>query len=290
MKQIKHFLSNLLQAANLGTFLFFSLNLGVLLLLFGTDADSCAALAALYLMSLAISFSSPGQALLCAANGARKMTRLDMRGRVLPAAERVYAAAKRASPALPNRIRIRIMYDPNPNAFAIGRNTICVTEGLLDLPEDVMTGLIAHEMGHLALQHTLIQTLIGGGNLVITALLLILKLFGLLFSAASVFSVLSRGGIFHLLAGLFSAVSAGALFVWTKICMLILMKSGRENEYAADAYAFRIGYGNELAKALDRLNPGTPQPSFLKALSSAQPEPGDRIGRLHALGAVYSRY
>ena len=89
MRHIKHFLSNLFRAANIGTLLFFSLNLGLLFLLFGTGPESCAALAAVYLLSLALSFSPPGQTLLCAINGARKMTRLDMRSKALPVVDRV---------------------------------------------------------------------------------------------------------------------------------------------------------------------------------------------------------
>ncbi|MBQ2269548.1 MAG: M48 family metalloprotease, partial [Bacteroidaceae bacterium] len=41
---------------------------------------------------------------------------------------------------------LKVMYDPNPNAFALGRHTICVTEGLFDLPDEMIEGILAHEL------------------------------------------------------------------------------------------------------------------------------------------------
>jgi len=252
-------------------------------------------LIAIYLLSLALSFSPVGQAALCFFNGARKMTRRDMRDRVLPVVEEVFRAAKKKTPELPNKLNVRIMYDPNPNAFAIGTNTICVTEGMLEMPEHLMAGIVAHEVGHLAKQHTVVQLLIGGGNLLVSAMILSLELLRSLFSIGSaagsaIGSLSGRGRGFWWLGALFSAVSAGMIFLWTKFCMLLLMGSSRANEYEADCYAFEIGYGDELAEALDRLTMGTPKATFLKMLSSSHPEPGERIGRLQEMGAAYSRY
>ena len=49
--------------------------------------------------------------------------------------------------------RVYIMNDPAPNAFATGRkpdkSAVCVTAGLLEIMDDnELTGVIAHEMGH----------------------------------------------------------------------------------------------------------------------------------------------
>lgn len=293
MNKIKYTLSNIFKASNTGTILFFLLNL---MILFGLFSSVCAeypmgylVLLLCYVLSLVFSFSTIGQKLLCFINGAKKMSRLDMRERVLPVVEEVYAAAKRKTPDLPNRINVRIMYDPNPNAFAIGSNTICVTEGMLDLPDNLMAGIIAHEMGHLALQHTVIQILIGGGNLIMMYIMLIQEAMRLVFGGISLTSARRRdaGGV----AGtLLAALCAGMILFWTKMCMFILSFSSRSNEYAADAYAYEIGYGDDLAEALDRLTLGTPQATLLQALTSSHPEPGERIGKLQSMGATYSRY
>lgn len=49
--------------------------------------------------------------------------------------------------------KVYIMSDPAPNAFATGRDpnhsAVCVTQGLLDVMDDSeLTGVLAHEMGH----------------------------------------------------------------------------------------------------------------------------------------------
>ena len=294
MNKLNHTISNIFRISNAGTIVFFILNMLILLAFFGpafqNDPSGILTLVMMYVLSLIFSFSPIGQAILCAINGARKMTRSDMRERILPVVEEVYSAAKHKTPYLPDRINIRIMYDPNPNAFAIGTNTICITEGMLDMPDNLIAGIIAHEMGHLALQHTVIQILIGGGNIIITFMMLILEVLKIIFSAGSIVGTVRRDGNLNWVAAIFAAMSAGLIFVWTKFCMLILMSSSRANEYAADEYAFQIGYGDDLAEALDRLTMGMPQATFLKLLSSSHPEPADRIGRLQSMGASYSRY
>lgn len=50
--------------------------------------------------------------------------------------------------------RVYIINDPAPNAFATGRDTktavVCVTSGLLEIMnDDELTGVIAHELGHI---------------------------------------------------------------------------------------------------------------------------------------------
>ena len=67
--------------------------------------------------------------------------------------------------------RVYVMQNPQPNAFATGRNpsnaAVCATTGLLDImsPEEV-TGVIAHELAHVKHHDTLIMAMtasIAGG-------------------------------------------------------------------------------------------------------------------------------
>lgn len=294
MGKLQNMISNIFKTSNIGTIIFFVLNFMILFCIFGGasggDPSGIVTLVIVYIISLALSFSSIGQAVLCHLNGARKIVRLDMRERVIPVVEEVYLAAKHKTPELPDRINVRIMYDPNPNAFAIGTNTICVTEGMLDMPDNLMAGIIAHELGHLALQHTVIQILIGGGNLIMTGIMLFLEVLKNIFAISTVAGSYKKRSAGSEVGVFLAAISAGVIYLWTKFCMLILRGSSRANEYAADAYAFEIGYGDDLAEALDRLTMGTPQATLLKMLSSTHPEPGDRIGRLQSMGATYSRY
>ena len=294
MRKIQHIISNIFKLSNIGSILFFFLNILILLCLFGGviggNVLGIVVLIGVYILSLVVSFSMLGQRVLCVLNGARKMVRLDMRERVIPIVEEVYLAAKLKTPMLPNRINVRIMYDSAPNAFAIGTNTICVTEGLMDLPDNLIAGIVAHELGHLALQHTVIQILIGGGNLVMTGIMLVLEVLKGIFSVSMEASSYEEKRKKSVITIFLTAISVGVIFLWTRFCMLLLRGSSRANEYAADEYAYEIGYGDDLAEALDCLTMGTPQATLLKLLSSTHPETGDRIGRLQSMGATYSRF
>ena len=161
---------------------------------------------------------------------------------------------------------------------------------MFELPDDVVSGILAHEVAHLALKHTKIQLLIGGGNFIIATFILILRLIYTILGVASLTSVVmlrKTGGLLSALPGLFVA---GIIWLWTKFCMFFLMWSSRKTEYDADAYAAELSYGYELAKALDAIGTGHPQESFFKALYSTHPETHDRIGRLQNMGVEYYRY
>jgi len=137
---------------------------------------------------------------------ARKMTWVDMKVRMRPLLEIVYKKAMKKTPGLSNKLRLKVCYTPEPNAYAIGRRTICVTEGLFNLPDDAVQGVLAYEVAHLALKHTHIQLLIGGGNSVISLVILILRFIYIIFTMlalGSAYSAYRRGG---LLSGCLSAL------------------------------------------------------------------------------------
>lgn len=255
--------------------------------------ESLSVIITIYLISVFFALSPIGEWILGLMSGARRMTRVDMRNRMIPIITRVHNKALAKTPDMTRIINLKVMYDPNPNAFALGRHTICVTEGLFDLPDEMIEGILAHEMGHLACHHTDIQLLIGGGNFIITFALLFIKaisaiitFIGSLFAFSRDDSAQGFGCTFSIVGIICSAL----IWLWTKFCMLFLMWSSRANEYVADKYAMEIGYGYELAAALDSIGTGTTQNSFMKALYASHPETHDRIGRLQELGVPYSRY
>lgn len=266
----------------------------MIMALFGvSDLQSASAILVLYFISILIALSPVGEAILAFVSGARRMSRADMKNRLVPMVTKIHNRAIAKTPGMTKIIHLKVMYDSNPNAFALGRRTICVTEGLLSLPDEMIEGIIAHEVGHLACHHTVLQLLIGGGNFIITSILAIFRTIGIIFTAIGTLLGLSRDdskrgcGCALSIVGIISSV---AVWLWTKFCMLFLMWSSRANEFAADKYALEIGFGNELAAALDRIGAGTPQSSFLKAIYSTHPNIHDRIGKLQEMGVTYSRY
>lgn len=292
---IWHKLGRIFRFSNLGTLIFFLLNIGLILALFfpyGFTPEVAVPLIVCYIVTVLISLSPVGEWTLAALAGAKEIKRKDIKIRLVPLLEIVFEQAKERTPSMVNSIRLKIIHDQSPNAFAIGRRTVCVTDGLLNLTDEEIMAVFAHEVGHIAYQHSAIQLLIGGGNLFISGCLLIVKVICWIITAfcGLITGIATRSFLASTLATLAASVSAGLIWLWTKFCMLFLMWSMRQNEYIADEYAYKLGYGAILASVLDRHMCSKPENSFLKALYSTHPNSDDRVAKLQNLGAEYFAY
>ena len=284
---------NIFRVSNIGMIIFFLLNASLIIWIFSFGGrDTMIRVGVIYFISVVIALSPFGEWMFCLISGAKKIRRLDVRNKIFPLVQKVHAKAMEKTPDFADPVVVRIVNNElTPNAFAVGRRTICVTEGLLSLPDDLIEGVLAHEMGHLAYRHTAVQTLIGGGNIFITAFLVILQLLQYaLIGASSYGAMKSKSCLSGCLVGFVGGACAAAIWLWTRFCMLFLMCSSKSNEYKADRYAYEIGFGYELAEALDTIDVGGIRNSFVKSLYSSHPDKNDRIGKLQALGVTYSRY
>lgn len=291
---IWHKLGRIFRISNLGTLIFFLLNIGLILALFLPNSISfsnATPLILCYCMTILISLSPIGEWMLAILAGATEIKRKDIKIKLIPLLEVVFEQAKQRTPSMINSIRLKIIHDQSINAFAIGRRTICVTDGLLSLSDKEIMAIFAHEVGHLAYQHSAIQLIIGGGNLFISSFLLIVKV--MCWIITGIFTLVGIGtknvlGAFFMT--LFGTLSISLIWLWTKFCMIFLMWSMRQNEYIADEYAYNLGYGEILASILDNHLCSTPNNGLLKALYATHPHSDDRIAKLQELGVCYSRY
>lgn len=292
MVDVWHRLGRIFRASNLGTLLFFVLNMGLLYMIFIPNGIPLEVIIICYTITVLISLSPLGEWTLAIFAGAREIKRNDIKIRLIPLLEVVFEQAKAKTPSMPDTLNLKIIHDQSVNAFAIGRRTICVTDGLLNLSDDEIMAMFAHELGHLAYKHSTIQLLIGGGNVFISGCLLLLKASCWVIATICglVAGIVTRSFIASALATLAVGISAGMIWIWTKFCVLFLMWSMRQNEYVADEYAYSLGYGNILASILDRHICSSPGTGLLKALYSTHPHSDDRIARLQELGATYSRF
>jgi heat shock protein HtpX len=149
--------------------------------------------------------------------------------------------AGRASLPMP---RVYIMDNPQPNAFATGRNpenaAVAVTTGLLDnLSREEVAGVIAHELAHIANRDTLIMTI----TATIAGAISMLAQFGMFF-----------GGNRENNSG-FGIVGTLLMVILAPIAaMLVQMAISRTREYAADRLGGQIvGQPEWLASALSNL-------------------------------------
>ena len=153
--------------------------------------------------------------------------------------------ARRAELPMP---RFFVMDNPQPNAFATGRNpqhgAVAVTTGLLGmLSSDELAGVISHELAHIKNHDTLLMTV----TATIAGAISMLAQFGMFFGGGNRNNNSGMGIVGTLLMFVLAPLAA----------MLVQMAISRTREYAADNMGARIS-GNPagLAAALAKIEAG----------------------------------
>jgi heat shock protein HtpX len=142
--------------------------------------------------------------------------------------------------------RVYVIDNPQPNAFATGRNpahaAVAATTGLLNmLSPDELAGVISHELAHVRYRDTLLMTV----TATIAGAISMLAQFGMLF----------RGGRRDRNGGI-GAIGTLLMVVMAPLAaMLVQMAISRTREYAADDMGARIsGNPEALASALAKID------------------------------------
>ncbi len=203
--------------------------------------------------------------------------------------------AQRANIPMP---KVYMLPQETPNAFATGRNpqhaAVAVTSGIMQLlSRDELTGVLAHELGHIHNRDTLIMTVAAtlAGAI---SMLANMAYFSMLFGGAS--SRDDDGG--HPLTGLIGVILAPFA------AMLIQMAISRSREFVADEKGARLsGKPLALASALRKIESwsqqipmtaGSPATAHLFIINpfsggglgrlfSTHPATAERIERLEAM-------
>lgn len=198
----------------------------------------------------------------------------------------VQQLAQRANMPMP---KVYIIDNPNPNAFATGRNpenaAVAATTGLLSiLNRDEIAGVMAHELGHVRNRDTLIMTMVA----TIAGAISMLANFGMFFRSGD-----NRSGM---------AASLLAVFVAPFAAMIVQMAISRTREFGADRAGAEIsGNPRALASALAKIsgmatripdpvtmqNPAAAQlyivPTSISQLFSTHPATESRIAALEQI-------
>jgi heat shock protein HtpX len=142
--------------------------------------------------------------------------------------------------------RVFLMDNPQPNAFATGRNpehaAVAVTTGLLNtLSRDEVAGVIAHELAHIRNRDTLTMTI----TATIAGAISMLAQFGLFFGGGHRDSNNGVGLIGTLAMVILAPIAA----------MLVQMAISRTREYSADNIGAHIAGGTDgLSSALVKIS------------------------------------
>lgn len=248
----------------------------------------------LYVISLFIALSPIGEWILRLQTGCKKIKDEEVKNFLEPLFNEVYAKAKAADPSISDKVQLYINEDEAPNAFATGRKTICVTKGLLNMPEEQIKATLAHEFGHLAHKDTDLILVVSVGNMIVNAIIVFVKvcveIFHIFFLIGSVFAGGDEGFLARLFASLYRflimALITTFMWIWTKIGVLLVMKSSRSNEYEADEFAYNLGYGEPLCKLLESFGLSSGAKGLFANLSKSHPENVDRIAKLRSKGSA----
>ena len=161
--------------------------------------------------------------------------------------EEVYAKAMKKSEHLKNhKINLYIQDTVSINAFAIGKNTIVITRGLMEtMNDDEIKAILAHEFAHIANGDTQLSLLISIASNIYLWLFMLVRL------VINIFKNLQEDeNILGSIASFVDWVMGIAVTLATLIANIAIMSYFRETEYIADKYAYSLGYGSEMISAL----------------------------------------
>ena len=247
-----------------------------------------------YLATIVIALSPIGEFIVRFQTGCKKIKDPEIMSRLEPLFYEVYQKAKMQEPLISDSVRLYMNDDESENAFATGRRTICVTRGLLNMPDEVIKATLGHEFGHLAHKDTDRCLLVVLGNMAIAGICTLIELGALFFNiVASVMAAFTRNENSFIVAmfGVFSSVVMLGIVrcftkLWTWIGILLVMKTSRNNEYMADAFSCRLGYRDSLCLLLQHFGDDHPKGLFA-SLASSHPENADRINHILNQGVAY---
>lgn len=292
------FAKNLFKKSNIGTIIWMVANTVLIALLFGsifTDGYSsfgwqgCLIGIGIYLVSIVAALSPFGEWILRFQNGCKEITDPAVLSRIQPLFDEVHRKAISLNPELDRKIKLYMVEDAAPNAFACGRNTVAITRGLLALSDNEIKAILGHEFGHLAHKDTDTTLVIVVGNLIVSVIFFIIRIIFKIFSGILTFvvSVASESFLVTILTAISNffanIVLAFLMAAWTRLGVVICMASSRGNEYEADKYSYQLGYGYDLANGLlnlDRMFGASKPKGLWAALNSSHPETSKRVAKI----------
>lgn len=138
------------------------------------------------------------------------------------------------------------------NAMACGKNVLCITSRVLKTESDsILTGLLAHEIGHLINDQETSLFIYNSG-----LLLHLIWLPTYLFSKFLALAIKLPVGFWQIAVLIISFVPwivANLLLIINNIAVLLDNFISRSREYKADNMAIELGVGNELIQALEKI-------------------------------------
>ena len=190
--------------------------------------------------------------------------------------EEVFRYIKEKTKVDPGKYRYFVQRTPEMNALASGVKDITVTSGLLSaFPVNEIAGIIAHEMGHHKNKDVIFMNITRGITMLSQ---LFLKILVVCVYILNLFRFIPLLGLvafaFALLIGLFVTAYSFLICFPSRVIHLFF---NRHVEYKADAYAVKVGLGEEMAQGLYRLYKFYGDSPWWSVLSLDHPRTKSRI-------------
>lgn len=236
---------------------------------------------AIYTLSISIALSPLGENIMRKLEQVKPLSTSREKERLIPLFVEVYKKSLTETPSLGKNIELFTNNDMTVNAFAFGRNTVVINKGAIEgMSDEEIKGIFAHEFGHLANHDTKALLINVVGNGIFSLAIMLIN--GIITFYNSVTNFIRPGHdsiwIMNILKGLVNGITIAIMWIGN----VILSINSRSNEFNADRYASKIGYGDNLISALyflSNLDMGGKIP-FRERIKMSHPYINERIGRL----------
>ena len=220
----------------------------------------------------------------------------ELEAELMPLINEVYDRAKEINPELPTDIRFFYLEDESINAFAAGRKTICLHSGTANMQDKKrIKAVLAHEFRHIANHDTDLGLFVHVGNLIINAFFIFwgigVTMTRIIGTLVAIFTSDDDGGFAGLMMHLSALLSQVALIViqkiWYRFGGLMIAKTKRNQEFEADIFSAKLGYGVPLCELFDTWGDDTPKDVY-EGLFLDHPSSPERIENLQEFGVPFT--
>lgn len=199
---------------------------------------------------------------------------------------RAYVAAKEADPLLSDNIRLYMYDGAELDAYAFGRNTICLSSAATEIPERELTALLLLKFAQFSHHDAEMLTFMTVGNLGYVFLSVLLKgyIYAIGLAVWLLLGILGHrfvgSAVFRLLKTWADAMEQVVLLVMRGYLILGL-DSYRNNVFINDRFVCICGYKSDLIRFLHNYEPEVPfQGTLLGVLDGMKPNRQLRLERL----------
>ncbi|WP_426711172.1 M48 family metalloprotease [Cetobacterium sp. SF1] len=175
--------------------------------------------------------------------------------------------------------KYKILDDNSINAFAYGNKTLVINKGLLNLHDEEIKGILAHEFSHLLNKDSTFSICLMIGNLSIK----ILAIFGYIASWLTRNNNRKNNKEFPIIAWIIQLFSFIFVTVISKYIMLLFIRSySRSVEKRCDLFAVELGYKEGLVSAFKDISDCEfgYNPTITEIFYGTHPKMSDRIAIL----------